>query len=183
MHLIFLHGVPGVGKRTIARELARELGFPFIDFHNLTHLLGPVFGYNASIFGELRNTSYQNILGSAMNLDEDGVIATFSYDRHINLEHYAEFIEVARAGGSIGLFVGLTCDDDELKGRMDDPGRHSDKINDLELMEDDFGSEILETPTLPGPSVMFNTTGEAPEHTVQNILATLPDEMKGNISF
>jgi len=29
MHLIFLHGVPGVGKRTIAKELANELGFPF----------------------------------------------------------------------------------------------------------------------------------------------------------
>ena len=183
MHLIFLHGVPGVGKRTIARELARELGFPFLDFQNLTHLLGPVFGYNATAFGELRNDTYQQILSAAMATPDDGVIATFSYDRFIDLKHYAEFIDIARDSGGIGLFVGLTCDDDELKGRVDDPRRHSDKITDLELMEEDFGAEILETPDLPGPSIMINTTGETPEETVQNILGTLPDDMKGNISF
>lgn len=51
------------------------------------------------------------------------------------------------------------------------------------MMEDDFSKTQLETPDLPGPSITINTTGEAPEHTVQNILATLPDDMKGNISF
>ena len=66
MHLIFLHGVPGVGKRTIARELARELSFPFLDFQNLTHLIGPVFGYNAQIYGELRNNAYKQILEAAL---------------------------------------------------------------------------------------------------------------------
>ena len=183
MHLIFLHGVPGVGKRTIARELARELGFPFLDFQNLTHLLGPVFGYNGTTFGDLRNDTYQQILSGAMSLPEDGIIATFSYDRFIDLGHYAAFINIARESDGIGLFVGLTCDDEELKGRVDDPGRHSGTINDLELMEDDFGSERIDTPDLPGPSIMINTTGETPEETVQNILGTLPDDMKGNISF
>jgi len=183
MHLIFLHGVPGVGKRTIARQLASELGFPFLDFQNLTHLLGPVFGYNSLTFGNLRNTGYKNILDSALALPEDGLIASFTYDRHVDLEQYAGFIASAKDSGGIGLFVGLTCDDDELKGRVEDPGRHTGKTTGLEMMEDDFGNEKLETPTLPGPSITINTTGETPQQTVQNILATLPDDMKGNISF
>ncbi|MFT7221746.1 MAG: hypothetical protein ACI8Z1_003368, partial [Candidatus Azotimanducaceae bacterium] len=47
--------------------------------------------------------------------------------------------------------MGLTCDDDELKGRVDDPGRHSHKINDLELMEEDLGSGILDPPHFARP--------------------------------
>ncbi len=183
MHLIFLHGVPGVGKRTIARELAKELSFPFLDFQNLAKLLGPVFGYSAPEFGELRNAAYKSILEEAMQLPEDGLIASFTYDRFVDLNQYANFIDGAKSSGGIGLFVGLTCDDDELKGRVVDPDRHSGKTSDLQLMEDDFGSEELETPDLPGPSITINTTGESPEVTVQNILATLPDDMKGNISF
>ena len=183
MHLIFLHGVPGVGKRTIARELARELSFPFLDFQNLAHLLGPVFGYSAPVFGDLRNTAYKSILDEAMQLTEDGLIASFTYDKFVDLGHYASFINTAKSSGSIGLFVGLTCDDDELKDRVDDPGRHSGKVNDLQMMEDDFANEKMNIPELPGPSIIINTTGESPEQTVQNILATLPDDMKGNISF
>ncbi len=183
MHLIFLHGVPGVGKRTIARQLATELGFPFLDFQNLTHLLGPVFGYNAPTFGELRNTAYRGVLDAAMALPEDGLIASFTYDKFVDLKQYAGFVSAAKNTGGIGLFVGLTCDDEELKDRVEDPGRHAGKANGLEMMEDDFSNQQLDIPDLPGPSILINTTGETAEHTVQNILATLPDDMKGNISF
>lgn len=183
MHLIFLHGVPGVGKRTIARELAVELGFPFVDFQNLTHLLGPVFGYNSSTFGSLRNDACKQILEAAMTLPEDGLIASFTYDQHVNLDHYGAFIAAARDSGGIGLFVGLTCDDDELRGRVVDPVRQSSRTSDLDAMEDDLGTEDDGEVDLPGPAIEINTTGETPEQTVQNILAMLPDDMKGNISF
>lgn len=182
MHLIFLHGVPGVGKRTIARALAGELGFPFLDFNNLSQLLGPVFGYSSETFGHLRNGACHQILEAALTLPEDGLIASFTYDKYVNLDHYAGFIQLARDSGDIGLFVGLTCDDDELKGRMEDPNRHSGRTSDLQVMGDDFSESSLDI-DLPGPSITINTTGEEPEHTVQNILAMLPDNMKGNISF
>lgn len=183
MHLIFLHGVPGVGKRTIARELAKELGFSFLDFQNMTHLLGPVFGYNSETFGELRNAAYRQIMKAALDLPDDGLIASFMYDRFVQLDDHAAFIKAARDSGGIGLFVGLTCDEDELKARMEDPDRRSRGASGVELMEDDFNSVMPENLNLPGPSITINTTGESPETTVQNILATLPDDMKGNISF
>ena len=81
MHLIFLHGVPGVGKRTIARELAQELGFPFLDFQNLAKLLGPMFGYNASSYGNLRNDTYQQILNEALQLPEDDTETLVAHEK------------------------------------------------------------------------------------------------------
>ena len=183
MHLIFLHGVPGVGKRTIARELAVELGFPFLDFQNLTQLLGPVFGYSAPVFGDLRNDAYKKILDAATELPEDGLIASFTYDEHIDLSQYGDFIGAARESGGIGLFVGLTCDEEELKDRVVDPDRQNGRTSDLQVLEDDLGTGDSSEAELPGPSIEINTTGETPEHTVQNILAMLPDDMKGNISF
>jgi broad-specificity NMP kinase len=183
MHLIFLHGVPGVGKRTIAKELAQELGFPFLDFQNLTHLLGPVFGYDTDTFGKLRNNVYQQTLDAALQLPDDGLIASFTFDKYVQMDQYAGFINAAKDSGGIGLFVGLTCDDEELKDRVEDPGRKAGKTDGLAMMEDDIGNLQLDTPDLPGPSILIDTTGESPEVTVQNILATLPDDMKGNISF
>ena len=180
MHLIFLHGVPGVGKRTIAKALARELGFPFLDFQHVNQLLGPVFGYNAPAYGKLRNDTYRSVLQEALTLPEDGLIASFTYDQFIDLEHYGGYIDAARNSGGIGLFVGLTCDEEELKGRVDDPNRHSSRVSDLDMMEDSAGTSSLDI-DLPGPSITINTTGEEPEHTVQNILAMLPDDMKGSI--
>ena len=118
-----------------------------------------------------------------MALPEDGLIASFTYDNFVDLNQYGSFIDSAKNSEGIGLFVGLTCDVDELKGWVDDPERDSGKVNDLQMMEDDFGQGELPMPNLPGPSIAINTTGEAPEHTVQNILAMLPDDMKGNINF
>ena len=183
MHLIFLHGVPGVGKRTIARQLAMELGFPFLDFQNLTQLLGPVFGYDSSTFGSLRNDAYSQVLKTAMALPEDGLIASFTYDQHIDLAQYGAFIETAKQSNGIGLFLGLTCDEEELKGRVDDPDRQSGRTSDLQIMENDLGKQEAGMPALPGPAIEINTTGESPEVTVHNILAMLPDGMKANISF
>ena len=142
-----------------------------------------MFGYNAPTFGQLRNMAYKEVLDAALALPEDGLIASFTYDKFVDLEQYGGFIAAARQSGGIGLFVGLTCDDEELKGRVENPGRQAGKTTGLEMMADDFSRQQLDTPDLPGPSITINTTGEAPEHTVQNILATLPDDMKGNISF
>ncbi|MEX2326221.1 MAG: hypothetical protein WD558_00690 [Pseudomonadales bacterium] len=184
MHLIFLHGAPGVGKRTIALELSRELQFPFLNFHHLSALLGPVFGYSTDTFNELRDKTYQAVIENAMALPEDGLIASFTYEPSIPLDNFKRFIEAAQNSGGMGLFIGLTCTTDDLKGRVESPERASmDKVSDFQKLAESVSSGIFELPTLPGPSITIDTSGETPEETVQNILAMLPEDLKDNMIF
>lgn len=178
MHLIFLHGAPGVGKRTIAKELSNELSFPFLNFQHLNSLLGPVFGYTSQTFAALRDAAVKKVLEEAMQLPEDGLIATFNLEPSIPLNDYGAFIEAAQASGGIGLFIGLTCATEDLKGRAMSPERGP--TNGLEAMEGVNGGSLAK---LPGPSITIDTTGETPAETVQNILAVLPDNLKGNMVF
>lgn len=184
MHLIFLHGAPGVGKRTIAQELSTELEFTFLNFHHLSALLGPVFGYSTPTFNSLRDELYKRVMDEAMALPEDGVISTFTYEPSIPLDNFAGFIQAAQDSGGIGLFIGLTCDTHDLRDRVESPERRSlDKVSDFEKLEDSVTAGTFELPKLPGPSITIDTSGESPSETVQNILAMLPDELKGNMTF
>ncbi|XOV90320.1 MAG: hypothetical protein ACFHX7_10650 [Pseudomonadota bacterium] len=178
MHLIFLHGAPGVGKRTIATELSSELGFPFLNFQLLNSLLGPVFGYTSTSFGMLRDSMVRQTIEQSMQLPENGLIATFNLDQSMPLDDYATFIAASRESGGIGLFIGLTCATEDLKGRA----MRSDRgdASGFDVME---GNAANGLPKLPGPSITIDTTGESPAETVQNIIALLPDDLKANMVF
>lgn len=184
MHLIFLHGAPGVGKRTVAMALSKELSFPFINFHHLSALLGPVFGYSTDTFNELRDDTYKTVIERAMALPEDGLIASFTYEPSIPVDNFGGYIKAAQESGGIGLFIGLTCDNTDLKERVEAPERGElDKVNNFEALEGQVSAGVFELPKLPGPSITLDTTGESPEETVQNILAMLPDDLKQNMVF
>lgn len=184
MHLIFLHGAPGVGKRTVAMELSKELEFPFLNFHHLSALLGPVFGYSSDTFNQLRDNTYKTVIESAFDLPEDGLIASFTYEPTIPIEQFGQYIKAAQDSGGIGLFIGLTCDTEDLKGRVESPERRAmEKVSDFAMLEESVSSGQFELPQLPGPSITIDTSGESPSETVQNILAMLPDELKNNMVF
>lgn len=184
MHLIFLHGAPGVGKRTVAMELSKELSFPFLNFHHLSALLGPVFGYSSDAFNAIRDDFYKTTIERAMELPEDGLIASFTYEPSIPIESFGGYIEAAQKSGGIGLFIGLTCDTGDLKDRVESPERGTlDKVNSFQALEEQVNSGVFELPKLPGPSITIDTTGESAEETVQNILAMLPDDLKQNMVF
>jgi broad-specificity NMP kinase len=183
MHLIFLHGAAGVGKSTIAKGLAKELGFPFLNFQHLASLIGPVFGYSSATYSGLRNTTTQMVIERALKNEEDGIICSVTFDPATPLETYREYIIAAKESDCIGLFVGLTCDDHELTIRSTKPSRRSSDISDLQILEESLSSGSYETPELPGPAITIDSTGESPEQTTQNIIAMLPDSMKKTISF
>jgi DNA polymerase III delta prime subunit len=184
LHIIFLHGAPGVGKRTIALELSKELGYPFLNFHHLSALLGPVFGYASEPFIKLRNQAYRTIVEHGMSLPEDGIIASFTYEPSIPLDNFASFVKAAQDSGGIGLFIGLTCASEDLRTRVESPERSSlEKVTNFQMLEESMTAGMFELPSLPGPSITIDTSGESPSETVQNILALLPDDLKSNMVF
>ena len=167
MNLIFLHGAPGVGKRTVAQELSEALGFPFLNTHHLGELLEPVFGYGSENFNGLRDDVFTRLVTAATDLPEEGLIISFIYDTAFSPDIFSPFIDAAREHGSTALFIGLTCDDDELQARADETG-HGTEIRGTQASLAD----------LPGPSITINTSGESAAETVENILMLLPNDLK-----
>jgi adenylate kinase len=120
--LIFLHGLPGVGKLTVAREVAKLTGFGVFHNHLAVDLVGAVFEFGSRPFVELREKIWLDVFSqAAVNLS--GLIFTFAFDATVR----GDFIENARrviesAGGEV-LFVELRCSEEELERRIEQPAR------------------------------------------------------------
>ena len=123
MKLVFLHGLPGVGKLTVARELAKLTGFRVFHNHLAVDLVAAVFEFGSPPFVELREKVWLEMFSQATAAHLGGLIFTFAPDRTVR----GGFIESARrvvesAGGEV-LFVELTCSAEEIERRIVQPAR------------------------------------------------------------
>jgi len=123
MRLIFLYGLPGVGKLTVGRELAELTGFKVFHNHLTVDLVESVFEFGSKPFVELREKVWLEVFKQAVSAGLNGLIFTFVFERTVR----DDFVEKARsvvesAGGEI-FFVELTCSLEELEKRIENPSR------------------------------------------------------------
>ncbi|MBA3354768.1 MAG: AAA family ATPase [Pyrinomonadaceae bacterium] len=86
MKLIFLHGLPGVGKLTVARELVALTGFKLFHNHLTVDLVTSVFDFGSQPFIELREKIWLEVFREAVEADLTGLIFTFARllrERHL----------------------------------------------------------------------------------------------------
>jgi len=157
--LIFLHGMPGVGKLTVARQLENLTGFKLFHNHLTVDLVGTVFPFGSQPFVELREKIWLEVFSQAAAAGLDGLIFTFAYDRSVS----SGFIENVRNGlRSVGgevLFVELTCTPEELEKRITDSSRQRfGKLTSLEQFRqlNERGSFI--DPGIPAERFILDTT-------------------------
>ena len=80
MELYIIHGLPGVGKLAVARELTRLLpGCKLFHIHLLADMLESVFGFDGGGFIELRNRMWPMVIERAVADRIPGLIATFVF--------------------------------------------------------------------------------------------------------
>lgn len=123
MKLIFLHGLPGVGKLTTARELARLTGFKVFHNHLAVDLVASLFEFGSRPFVELREKIWLTVFAQAASADLDGVIFTFAFDRTVRGGFIENTREVIESSGGEVLFVELRCSTAELERRIEHPSR------------------------------------------------------------
>jgi AAA domain len=121
--LIFLHGLPGVGKLTVARELAKLTGFRIFHNHLAVDLVESVFEFGSSPFVELREKIWLEVFSRAAAADLSGLIFTFAFDRTVRDGFIENTLEVVESSGGEVLFVGLKCSPEELESRIEHPSR------------------------------------------------------------
>ena len=123
MKLIFLHGLPGVGKLTVARELANLTHFKLFHNHLVVDLVESVFDFGSQPFVELREKIWLAVFGEAAQANLSGLIFTFAYDRTVRSSFVKRTLELIESSGSEIFFVELRCSTAELERRIEHPSR------------------------------------------------------------
>jgi chloramphenicol 3-O-phosphotransferase len=164
MKLVFIHGAPAVGKLSVARELHTLNGFRLFHNHLTVDLVSSVFPFGSQSFILLREQVWLAVFSEAAKNDVS-VIFTFNPERTVR----ARFIEdaanaVESAGGQI-YFIELTCSQDELERRIENPSRKEfGKLCSLEqyrALEASGAFSFRELPT----GLSLDTTNRSPANT------------------
>ena len=159
MKLIFLHGLPGVGKLTVARELAQLTGFPVFHNHLAVDLAGAVFEFGSRPFVELRERVWLAVFSQAVAARLEGLIFTFAYDRTVRGGFVGDVIRLIEEQGGTVLFVELRCSVAELEKRIADPSRRRfGKLSSVEQFRELSETGAFVDPGIPPERLVIETT-------------------------
>lgn len=159
MKLIFLYGLPGVGKLTVARELSQLTGFRIFHNHLAVDLVESVFEFGSLPFVELREKIWLEVFSRAVAANLDGLIFTFAFDRTVRESFIENTREVIESSGGEVLFVGLKCSIEELEQRIEHPSRQRfGKLSSVERFRELKEAGAFVDPGIPTERLVVDTT-------------------------
>ncbi|UCB53117.1 MAG: AAA family ATPase [Candidatus Zixiibacteriota bacterium] len=164
MNLIFVHGMPGVGKLTVARELSRLIGYKLFHNHLTVDLVESVFEFGTQTFVELRESIWLSVFEKAMDSGLPGLIFTFAFEPTVTACFVPATVEMIESRGGNIFFVELRCDPDILEGRLTDPSRAAyRKLTSVSKLRELVAQDALATPPLPRRNLVVDITELSPE--------------------
>jgi len=159
MKLIFLHGMPGVGKLTVARELACVTGYKLFHNHLTVDLVGSVFEFGTPPFIEMREKIWLDVFSEAASGDLEGLIFTFAFEPTVR-ESFVEGVRttVESRGGEV-VFVKLICSPEELEKRIPSEARSRfGKLTSLEQFRELNDAGAFADPGITPDRLVLDTT-------------------------
>jgi chloramphenicol 3-O-phosphotransferase len=159
MKLIFLHGMPGVGKLSVGRELADLTGFRLFHNHLTVDLVSSVFDFGTPPFVELREKIWLDVFRQAVEEKLDGLIFTFAYDASVRGSFIQNLRSACESNGNEVLFVELKCSPEELERRIVDLSRQTfGKLSSLEQFRELNDAGAFVDPGIPTQRLVLDTT-------------------------
>lgn len=159
MKLIFLHGLPGVGKLTVARELVKLTGFRLFHNHLAVDLVESVFEFGSLPFVELRERIWLEVFSGVVAANLDGLIFTFAFDRTVRRSFIENTREVIESAGGQVLFVELRCSTEELERRIEHPSRQRfGKLSSVGRFRELKEAGAFVDPGIPAERLVVDTT-------------------------
>lgn len=169
MNLIFLFGLPGVGKLTVARELSNLTGFKVFHNHLTVDLVTSLFEFGSENFINLREKIWLETFSEAIKANFDGLIFTFAPERTVPDDFPEKVRQLLEENGGKVIFVELKCSLEELEKRLADPSRSEfGKLNSLELFRELNSQGVFDSPKITADFVV-DTTNFSPIETAQKI--------------
>ena len=179
MLLLCIYGPAASGKLTVARELGARTGFPVFHNHLVVDMLTPVFGFGSPPFVELREHVWLKVLARAAEELIPGVIFTFTPERTVHHDFIARLAETMRAAGTETVFIELTCPEEELERRMEDPSRFEyGKVHSLAQYRSLRDAGAFQYPPIPNTRLTIDTSVTQPTEAADTIIKqfALPTE-------
>lgn len=168
MQLIFLHGAPAVGKLTVARELAKLIGYKVFHNHLTVDLASSVFPFGTEPFIQLREEIWLATFRQAAQNDTS-LIFTFAPEGTVRPQFIQETIDVIKLSGGEVVFVELTCAEAELETRVEAPSRSEfAKLQSIEQYRELKQSGAFEFPPIES-ELSIDTTHSSPAATARLI--------------
>jgi hypothetical protein len=157
--LIFLLGLPGVGKLTVASELAKLTDFKLFHNHLVVDLVESVFEFGSQPFVELRENIWLAVFSQASEANLSGLIFTFAFDRTVQSSFIENILELIESSGDEVLFVELTCSTEELERRIEQPSRQRfGKLSALGRFRELKEAGAFIDPGIPTERLVVDTT-------------------------
>lgn len=174
MKLIFLYGLPGVGKLTVARELAKLTGLKVFHNHLAVDLVESVFEFGSLPFVELREKIWLEVFSRAVVANLKGLIFTFAPDRTVRHGFIEGTREVVESSGGEVLFVELKCSTEELERRIERPSRQRfGKLSSAAQFRELEESGAFVDPGIPAKRLVVDTTELSAADAASMIVASL----------
>jgi len=174
MKLIFLHGMPGVGKLTVASELANLTGLRLFHNHLTVDLVLSLFEFGSQPFVELRERIWLDTFAQACDAKLEGLIFTFAFEKTVREEFVPNVVRLVESKGGEVVFVNLYCDSAELEKRLTDPARGKfGKLTSLELFRELNSNGTFDTPDNVPDRISVDITNITPLEAAQKIATEL----------
>ena len=180
--IIYLIGIPAVGKYTVAKEIGRMTGAKVVDNQLINTPVFSVIGYDgtdAFPFPQGAWGQIEKIQRAVLTVIRDFCppAASFVFTNVLDArapgdKAWFRRIERLARQRKAGFFpVWLTCDAETIRQRKDMPDRRA-RLKDIDLTTISWWLQEFEVLRVPHPNALtLDTSHRAPRQTAQRILA------------
>jgi len=152
MRLVFLFGLPGSGKLTVAKELSALTGWKLFHNHLIVDLLLAVFPFGSKEFIELREQIWLSVFAAAAASQMPGLIFTFNPENTVRQSFIEQTLSLLSKHRARVEFVEMLCEESALENRLDTPERRAYKkmlsVTDYRELRN---RSVFAFPVMPAP--------------------------------
>ena len=136
MKLIFIYGIPAVGKLTVAEKLSDITGIPIFHNHLSRDLVGDIYGSDLMANYELVDSIRADVLTYCAKNNTD-LIFTYVYGGSFDDVKVNRFTKCVKDNGGEVHFVELLADEEDLINRVDSKSRKRfKKLTDRNVIQE-----------------------------------------------